>query len=96
MNETNKENKMKLGVLLHGNFTVTVHKENCRDLNNPLKSRSGGLESGYIFGNYVEFLNPKLDNNLKVTEKKELHDMLYDYHPMSYENIKIEFMGCCK
>ena len=96
MNEITKGDKMKLGVLLHGNLTVTVHKENCRDLYNPSKSRSSGLESGYIFAKYVEFLNPKLDNNKMVTEKEELHNMLYDYHPMNYEDIKIEFMGCCK
>lgn len=80
--------------MLHGDCTLTVHKEGCRDLNNPSKARSSGLESGYIYAKYVDFLDPERDKNLMIEDHKELHDLLYDYHPMQYSNIKIEFMGC--
>ena len=59
---------MNLGILWHGDFTITVHDTDCRDFHKPRKERSSGLESGIIIG-CTALLDKKIHKNFSVKFK---------------------------
>lgn len=94
MNEITKGDKMKLGVLWHGDSTITVHNVDCKDYRNPDKKRSSGLESGLI-ADCVAELDMKIHKVCSDHEK--LYNFFYDWLPSSMlSNTKLEYMNCCK
>ena len=85
---------MKLGLLWHGDSTITVHNTDCRDFHNPDKKRSSGLESGIIFDCIVDLDS---DDHKVVSDNQKLFDALYDYLPSSaLGNTELEYMNCTK
>ena len=86
--------KMKLGLLWHGDCTITVHNTNCKDFHKPDKKRSSGLETGIIYDCIVD-----LDSNIHkvVSDNQKLFDILYDWLPSSVlGNTELEYMNCTK
>jgi|TARA_Y100000289_G_C3928131_1_gene154720 hypothetical protein len=83
---------MNLGILWHGDFTITVHDTDCRDFHKPRKERSSGLESGIIIG-CTALLDKKIHK--KVSDHQALFDYLDNWlHTSDLGETKLEYMNC--